>query len=247
VVRRLAARRRDAQLLVSVFNVGYRTTATALSGTGLRGTAYPMAMRSSRPRAHTQKISMPREMPTVQPRRRPDDTHNRPVRATTPPHKRMSGEEIQLRFPDAVLAAQGETQTLLQPPELPRQRRTPRRTGSAAGRDPVVVPAHTPSMTISGAAARGPVVLPATYQVGGEQKVDKVSELFTSLETMQQVRQTALRRIFGYIIHPQSPRKRMWDLFVLLLVVFSTLYESYNAAFRPMHTVTLWWELVIDL
>jgi hypothetical protein len=107
-------------------------------------------------------------------------------------------------------------------------------------------------MTISGAAERGPGAVPANtpsapYEAGEEQKVDKVSELFRSLETMQVIRQTALRRMFGRIVHPQSPRKRMWDLFVLLLVVFSTLYESYNAAFRPMHTVLLWWELVIDL
>eukprot|EP01043_Picozoa_sp_COSAG02_P030918 COSAG02_NODE_1997_length_10152_cov_3.110315_4_plen_191_part_00 len=190
---------------------------------------------------------MPHGIASNQPRRRPGESHNRPVRANTPPRKRVSDEEIQLRVAGAVVSAfQNEEQTLLQPPELPRQRRSPRRTGSAAGREPGVVPAHTPSMTISGAAARGPVTVPAAY-LGGEHKVDKVSKLFTSLETMQEVRQTALRRIFGHIIHPQSPRKRVWDLFVLLLVIFSTLYESYNAAFRPMHTVTLWWELVIDL
>ena len=38
----------------------------------------------------------------------------------------------------------------------------------------------------------------------------------------------------------------MWDLFVLLLVVLSTLYEPYKAAFLPPKTPLTWWEWCVD-
>ena len=153
-------------------------------------------------------------------------------------------------------STQGEQQALIEPPELPKGRRSPSRTRSGvAERDRGAIHGNAPSMAISAAAGRDPGV--ASAAVSGispstspevDEKVDKVSDLFKSLENMrEEIRPTMLRRIFCHIIDPQSPKKRIWDLFVLLLVVFSALYEPYNAAFRPTNVYGVWWEWAVDV
>ena len=171
------------------------------------------------------------------------------ARAFTPP-KRASTEDIALSAFMSVLPTRGpqdEQQTLIEPPQLPPARRSPRRTRGAAEREPGARHQEPqPGSRSDPGLVPGTTAIPP-FEADGEQAADKVAELFTSLEIMQTLRPTALRRIFGHIIDPQSPRKRAWDLFVLLLVVFSTLYEPYTAAFRPTHTQMVWWEWIVDL
>ena len=117
--------------------------------------------------------------------------------------------------------------------------------GSAADRDPVTVPAHAKhNDQRCGRVPSVPANTPSTPPSGRGPEIDKVA---SSLESRDHARTKTdgLVAIRPYN-PPAEPRKRIWDLFVLLLVAFSTLYESYNAAFRPMHTEILWWELVVD-
>lgn len=168
-----------------------------------------------------------------------DDWEHRASKPRTPPSPRTEASVIMV-FNGAKPSQQpGEQQTLVAPPKLPRAKVV--RAGSS--------PRRTQSGRATGARAEPAAAAPgATFEVEGP-KVDKVSQLFASLEKQQDdYKFKTLRRIFGHIFDPQSRGKRTWDLFVLLLVFFSTLYEPYKAAFRPARTDVdmVWWEWVVD-
>ena len=187
----------------------------------------------------------------------PESPDGEGFRVVTPPPKRASAEEIALAAFTSARSArwpQDEQQTLIRedegfrvPPQLPPARRSPHRTRSETERAPGAQHQEPQPGSRSDPGLVPGTTAIAPFEVDGERKVDKVAELFASLEFMQTKRPTLLRRILGHIIDPQSPRKRAWDLFVLLLVVFSALYEPYTAAFRPSHTQMAWWEWMVDL
>jgi len=44
----------------------------------------------------------------------------------------------------------------------------------------------------------------------------------------------------GLVIHPHTPARQRWDYFILALIVFSTIYDPFNAAFGGKRTAFDW-------
>lgn len=202
-----------------------------------------------RKRGRTTAEKLPQRHPSgakdydAQSRRRTqaDSDGQQPVRTVTPPRERkpvllplsektpVTGfvpEQSQRRVPS-------EQQGLLEPPELPRGKVGSVRSPRTVSRD---------------AAERIPDVRPSN-ETRASNQVDEGEDLFRSLEKKrdEEVRHKTLRRIWGHTFNPLSREKRVWDSFILLLVVFVTLYQPYSAAFRPQHIEMDWWEWVVDM
>jgi len=99
------------------------------------------------------------------------------------------------------------------------------------------------------------------------------SRFVQALEDKQNEDRSFYRRAIAFIINPRSSGKRGWDLylhlrnlpllvisvdfeqiacvvvyrFMLFMVLFSSLYEPYKAAFLPQSGDMKWWEWLVDM
>lgn len=73
------------------------------------------------------------------------------------------------------------------------------------------------------------------------------SKLVQALEEKQNENRSLYRRAVAFIVNPRSRGKRGWDLFMLFMVLFSSLYEPYKAAFLPQSGAMQWWEWSVDM
>ena len=73
------------------------------------------------------------------------------------------------------------------------------------------------------------------------------NELVKALEEKRdEGRKGCWRKIMSYVINPRSRGKRCWDIFMLLMVLFSSLYEPFKAAFLPIDRAMSGWEWFVD-
>ena len=132
---------------------------------------------------------------------------------------------------------EAEVSTLLEPPQLPAnalvRAGSPRRKRSAASGAPQAEPARWPAGDLRKSRR--------AIETENAPKVDKVTELFKKMKS--EMKDTDDRGI----INPRSTPKISWDAFVLILAVFSTLFEPYKIAFYPEVSEMAWYEWVIDI
>jgi hypothetical protein len=161
------------------------------------------------------------------------------------------------------------TELLRPPPALPPLARvgakTPPRRGSGLPRDQVQESrGQTPERARGAAdlqavaAAATPPPSPSSTKESLQKKADarwKIQELFIAIRKSKSKERTgacrkAMTACWQFNFEPQKRKRLLWDLFVLCLVIFSSFWEPFKAAFGdklPHGNDMMFWEWIIDI